>query len=474
MHATEADLRGLAKSLAGTVVLPDDAEYSSLRKPVLGQLAELLPQAVVRVANPADVAEALAFARTRAMPFALRSGAHSFADFCCTDGLLIDLGQMDDITLDGDVVTVEPGARISGLGERLAQHGRVTPCGWCPSVAVGGSVLGGGYGMLSRAYGLGCDHLLAAQVVLADGRVLWVDQDREPELFWALRGAGAGNFGVVTAMRLRTYPAPRVATFVHHWPWSQAARVVDAWQRWAPQAPDEVNAELVLSTMFMPGSQPRVVLFGAVAGASASSARPVLEEFLDRVGPGEELEEVAEVSIGAINRRPTYAGMPMPPMVEPGPPPGVRPRLRVVKSEFFAEPIPMAGIEALLDSLVAGWARPQYRELEFVPWAGAFQRVDPAATAFVHRRPAFMIGHHGMVFAAASDAERETVQQWVRRSWQTVHPYASGAVYPNYPDRDLTDWGRAYYGANLERLRQVKARYDPAGFFRFPHAVSPA
>jgi FAD/FMN-containing dehydrogenase len=467
---TETDLPELAGRLGGSLVLPDDPEFAALRKPVLGQLEEVLPQAVARCATAGDVAEALSFARARGLPFAVRSGGHSFADFCTTSGLLIDLGQLASVEVDGGVATVGPGVRVSVLADRLAEPGRMVPFGWCPTVAVGGSVLGGGYGMLSRRYGLGCDHLLAAQVVLAGGRAVWTDEDREPELFWALRGAGGGNFGVVTALVLRTHPAPRVTTFVHRWPWRAATDVIDAWQRWAPEAPAEVNAELVLATALPPDTEPRVVLFGAVVGRAAD-ARPLLEAFIARADPGEELEELTELSVRAAPRRHTYAGVPQFPVVEPGPPANVRPRLRAMKSEFFTDPLPREAIEALVANFAADPLRGQYRELELVPWGGALRRVPPQATAFVHRDPRFLIGHHGIVAHRASDRERQETRDWVRRSWEAVHPWGSGAVYPNYPDRELAGWARAYYGANLPRLSRVKARYDPENVFHFAQSV---
>lgn len=464
-----AGLRALAGSVAGSVVLRGDPEFPPLRKPFLGQLREPVPLAVVRCADPADVAEAVAFARSRELPFAVRSGGHSLADFSSTDGLLIDLGPMDSVQLDGEVVTVGPGVRIGPLAEQLVGHRRVLPCGWHPAVAVGGAVLGGGYGVLSRYHGLGCDHLRAAQVVLSDGRTVWVDEEREPELFWALRGAGWGGFGVVTALVLRTFPAPRLTTFVHHVPWRLAAKVVDAWQRWAPAAPELLNAELALQSGADRQADPQVVLFGAVVGSPAD-ARPLLEDFLNRVDPDGDLDELTELSARAGAIRHTYAGQPMLDRLAP-PPPGVRPWLWRVKSEFFDQPMPAEAIEALVTTFVADPVPGQVRELLLVPWRGAYQRVAPEATAFVHRTPMFLIGHHGLVLHQATDQDRAAVADWVGRSWQAVHPWASGRAYPNYPDPDLPDWARAYYGDNLPRLRRVRARYDPEDVFRFAQSV---
>ncbi len=467
--ADATELKSLADSLTGSLVLPDDDEFASLRKTFLSHVAEVLPQAVARCETPQDVARAVRFARAHQMPFAVRSGGHSFADFCCTDGLLVDLGRMDSVHLDGELVTVGPGVRLGPLARQLVDQGRILPCGWNPLVGIGGLVLGGGYGALSRYYGLGSDHLVAAQVVLADGSVVWTDEDREPDLFWALRGAGWGSFGVVTALRLRTFAAPRVTTFVHRWSWPRVAEVLDAWQRWAPTAPAELNAELVLQSLG-PQEDPRVTLFGVVLG-NAADARPLVEEFIYRIDAHDDLEELTELSPRAGATRHTYAGLPVMDRQPPGPPTGMRQWMRAVKSEFFDRAMPAEAIEALVDTFVADRPRGQYRELELIPWGGTFRHVPADATAFVHRDPLFQIGHHAMVMASAGDPERVSARQWVDRSWQAVHPWASGMVYPNYPDADLPDWASAYYGDNLPRLVRVKARYDPDNVFRFAQSI---
>lgn len=469
--ATAAELRALARSVAGQVVQPDDPQFPTLRKAFQSRATELTPQAVLRCAAPEDVAEAIAFARVRNLPFAVRSGGHSFADLSSTDGLLIDLGPMDAVQVDGELATVGPGVRLGVLAAELIARDRVLPCGWNPTVAVGGAVLGGGYGMLSRYHGLGCDHLRAAQVVLADGRIVWTDQERNPDLFWALRGAGWAGFGAVTALVLRTFPARPLTTFVHRWPWARAAEVIDAWQRWAPVAPELLNAELDLQAAD-PQADPRLTLFGVVVG-DPGDARPLLADFFDRVDPDQDLDELTELSARAGAIRHTYAGEPVPDRPF-APPPQVRPRTWRVRSEFFDRPLPPAAIRALVDNVVAGRVPGQHRELELVPWGGAYRRVAPDATAFVHRAPRFQIAHHGMSTNMATDAERAEVAAWVDRSWQAVHPWGTGGVYPNYPDRRLPDWGRAYFGGNLPRLRRIKGCYDPDDVFRSPQSVTPA
>ncbi|MFI6094907.1 FAD-binding oxidoreductase [Lentzea sp. NPDC051213] len=451
-----ADLKGL--------VLPGDPGYAAARLSFARSLDEVLPEAIVRCADPADVAEAITFAQSRGMPFALRGGGHSFADHSSTRGLLIDLGGLTSIAVGAGTVTVGPGVLVGGLARHLASYDRVVPCGWCPTVGVTGAVLGGGYGPLSRFYGLGADHLLAAEVVLADGRTVRADADHEPDLFWALRGAGGGNFGAVTSIVLRTRPAPALVSFCVRWPYRQATAVIEAWQRWAPDAADEINAEVALTVPDSLDEEPSVTVFGVVVGDGAG-----LAGFVDRVA-GAEIS-LTPLTGRAAARHHTYAGEPAAEVPLGSPPPGERPGQRVTKSEFFDHPLPRDTIAGLVAGLVHERVEGQHRELEFVPWRGAIGRVPRHATAFVHRDARFMIRHAVLTGRRATDGQRLAARRWATSSWALVHPHGTGHVYPNYPDPDLTEWEHAYYGSNVERLREVKRAYDPTGAFRFRQSI---
>lgn len=460
-------LQSLARGLHGRLVLPGDPGYSSVRTAFIRGLDEVLPEAVVRCGDPADVAEAITFARSRGLPFALRGGGHSFAGHSSTRGLLIDLGGLTSIVVGAGTVTIGPGVLVGGLARRLAGHDRVVPCGWCPTVGVTGALLGGGYGVLSRFYGLGADHLLAAEVVLADGRTVRVDADHEPDLFWALRGAGGGNFGAVTSVVLRTRPAPALVSFCVRWPYRRATAVIEAWQQWAPDAADEINAEVALTVPDSLDEAPSVTVFGVVVG----DAVPELAGFIDRVAGAE--SRLTPLTGRAAACHHTYAGEPAVEVPLGPPPPDARPGRRVTKSEFFDHPLPRDTIAGLVAGLVHGRVEGQHRELELVPWRGAIGRVPRDATAFVHRDARFLIRHAVLTGRRATDEQRLTASRWVTSSWAVTHPHGSGHVYPNYPDPDLLDWEHAYYGTNLRRLREVKWAYDPVGVFRFGQSIRP-
>src|SRR5215216_6250837 len=205
MTRSAPDWDALQRAIAGDVTLPSSPEYESVRKPAIARFHDVWPQAVVLCETPADVSETISFARRSELRTATRSGGHCFAGHSSTGGVVIDVTPMRSVSVSGGVATVGAGARLGDVYDTLAEHGLTIPAGCGPSVGIAGLTLGGGLGILGRKHGLSSDHLLGAQVVLADGRVVECDEHQDEELFWALRGAGGGNFGVVTSLVFYEY-----------------------------------------------------------------------------------------------------------------------------------------------------------------------------------------------------------------------------------------------------------------------------
>lgn len=300
-------------------------------------------------------------------------------------------------------------------------------------------------------------------MVLADGRIVVCDRHRYEDLFWALRGAGGGHFGVVTSFVFRTLPAPTTTSFHLSWPSAHAEAVIEAWQLWAPAAPDEVSANLLVTASGDPERPPVVNLFGAVLGTE-SDANGWLEEFVAEVGqdPASTFFNTAAYRetkryLAALGEAMT-GGM----VGEDNP---AQPSVQFSKSEFFQQPLPAKAITALMANLHEERVAGVSRELDFTPWGGAYSRVGGDATAFAHRDARFLLHHTVVIDPASSTAEREAARRWLARSWELVRPWGSGGVYPNFPDTELANEARAYHGVNLERLVRVKERYDPDGFF---------
>jgi len=460
-------LAALDAAIEGTVVRNDSPNYGRLRKPAWAQFEDVHPETVVLCSTPADVAATIAYARRVGADAVARSGGHCFAGRSSTRGILIDLSEMRSVSLADGLATVQAGALLGDIYERLDEHGLTIAAGACPSVGIAGLTLGGGLGILGRRYGLTSDQLVGAQVVLADGRILDCDEQHEPELFWGLRGAGGGQLGIVTSFLLRTVPADDLTCFKLAWPQRQAATAIEQWQDWAPDAPDELAASLLLTA---PGdlADPVATIFGAMLGTETETA-----ETLDRliVSLGEPISATLEQMSHQAAKRFLAEHAPGAEQQEDTPP---RLSMMFCKSEFFRRQLPPAAIAALIDAFLAERVPGQARELDFTPWGGAYNRTGTDATAFAHRNERFVLKHAVVLDADASAHERDAARDWLARSWSLVHPHGSGGVFPNFPDPDLDDWARAYHGANYERLTRVKARYDPDDVFRFHQSLPPA
>jgi FAD/FMN-containing dehydrogenase len=463
----------LQGAIAGDVILPGSPDYESVRKPSIANFHYVRPQAIVLCNAPQDVSETISLARRFGIETATRSGGHCFAGRSSTRGIVIDVSPMRSVSVSAGVATVGAGARLAGVYDSLSEHGLTIPAGCGPSVGISGLTLGGGLGILGRKYGLTSDHLLGAQVVLADGRIVDCDDHHDEELFWALRGAGGGNFGVVSSLTFNTIPAPDATSFHLLWPHTDAPAVIDAWQSWAPTAPDELAASLLVTATGDVEKPPVVNLFGAMLGTESDTAE-LLDDLVARVGADPTSAFRKHMSYRETKRYLAQLGDEMTDDDQLGEPSQGAPSPQghpFSKSEFFGHPLPAEAIAALLENLSEGRVPGHSRELDFTPWGGAYNRLHADATAFAHRDEHFLLKHAVVVGPDAPTAEWEAALRWLARSWASVHPWGSGRVYQNFPDPDLQDWAHAYYGSNYDRLVRVKKSYDPDNFFHFQQSL---
>jgi FAD/FMN-containing dehydrogenase len=454
--------------MSGDILLAGSDEYESARRSQIARFDDVRPHAVVRCRAPEDVVQALHFAAREGHHLALRSGGHSFAGRSSTTGVVIDLSGINEVSVSETTVTVGAGARLGAIYDALAAQGRTIAAGCGPTVGIAGLTLGGGLGILGRSHGLTADQLVSARAVLADGRIIDCDEEHHADLFWALRGAGGGQFAAVTELELRTLPAPVATGFHLMWPWQDAAAVLDAWQRWAPDGPDGLAASLLVKSPSDPSRQPVVQVFGAVLEIEAA-ARSALDDLIADIGSTptranhfagsyrEIKRYLGEFDIGSSEWRPfeREAGH------------------SYSWSEYFRRELPVDVISELLSHLVDERSLRETRVLDFTPWGGAYNRVPADATAFVHRAERFLLKQEVIIDGNASTVERQSARSWLTRSWELVHPWGSGGVYPNFPDPELENWGRAYHGTNLPKLRRVKSAYDPDNLFRFDQSIEP-
>ncbi|MEU9419274.1 FAD-binding oxidoreductase [Streptomyces sp. NPDC048272] len=469
----------LQRSIDGAVVLPDDPRYDTVRALALRQFDAIRPQAVVRCESAGDVAEAVRFAVRHRIPAVARSGGHSFAGYSTTTGMVIDVSPMDHLRMVDEVARMGPGCQLIDVEEGLAPRGVAVPTGWCPTVAIGGLALGGGLGFLTRMHGVASDRMLRAQVVLADGRVVESDERRHPDLFWALRGGGGGNFGIVTEYDFAPVRAPDMTSFTLTWPWSAARAVIGAWQRWTAATPDALTPLLNLSTY---GDDPAVEPGVTVSGVwlrSPDGLGPLLARLTAMAGASPATSQQRTDSYG-MGMRHWFGCDDLDPAgchrIGHNPQAKLaRYGFALARGNFYDAPLDEAGIDAALAAFADARKAGEYRSLDLQGLGGAHNRVSPTATAYVHRSALFYGGWSVGIDVPEGEvlesARRRACQEWVDRAYGRVHPWSSGQSYQNYIDPDLADWRQAYYGVNYRRLVAVKEAYDPRGFFRFAQSI---
>jgi FAD/FMN-containing dehydrogenase len=463
------DLRRLARQVSGPVLVPGDPGYGQARLLFNPSFDAARPLAIVYCQAPRDVATAVDFARRHGLRVAARSGGHSFGGYSSpTGGIVVDVSRMRrlEVAPDRASAVVEPGVLNTRLYAGLGGAGLAVPSGTCPTVGLGGLCLGGGFGYSSRKLGLTADNLLELELVSAFGERLTCSADERPDLFWACRGGGGGNFGVATSYRFRVHPVGDVSIFQLAWRWRDAEAVVDAWQSWASGGPDELFSTCSLSRAG--GGSPRgptITSEGQYFGSTAALAALLAP-----------LEAAARPIQRSISSRSYVAAQQVWADCEPSQCARRAANPYKVKSAFFADPMPAAGIRTAIEQLDR-WpgtaASSPAVGLQLNSWGGAIARVPPSATAFVHRDARFL-GIFGTTWSQddmpSSVAANRT---WLERFYTSIRPYASGFAYQNLIDRELADWAYAYYGSNLPRLEAVKRRYDPTDVFRFAQGLQP-
>jgi FAD/FMN-containing dehydrogenase len=442
----------LASALKGRVVMPGDADYDVVRTVVPGNF-DRRPAAVIRVANAADIAAVINFARATDLELAVRGGGHS--GFSSTDtGLVLDLRELNEIHIDTEAQTVWAGGGLKAGDVTLAveKHGLMIGFGDTATVGIGGLTSGGGIGYLVRKHGLTIDNVLAAEIVTADGDIVIADENNHPDLFWAVRGGG-GNFGVITRWKYKLHPLPEFTGGPLVLP--ATAEVVAGFVALAEAAPEALSA--IASVMpapplpFLPEElygQPIFLCMMAYAG-DAASAEQALAPFRALATPHADLVGPAP-----------YSSMYMP--EDPNERPAFSVRSRLIDHFGVAE------AQQLIDFIEACEA--PFRLGEIRVFGGAFSRVPANATAFAHRSSKIMVSFIALSENAETAAHHDV---WAEQAIAALRQ-GEDRVYVNFITTDAKERIRAAYpAATLERLRRIKLQYDPENLFKLNKNILP-
>ncbi|MEY2953180.1 MAG: hypothetical protein RLZZ401_1267 [Pseudomonadota bacterium] len=474
LHSS-GNLKALQRSLKGRLILPGDGGFHLAAFPNNARWAHVLPKAVALCADEADVQLCLRWAREHRQPFAVRSGGHSYAGFSTTTGLLISVRHIKQVAFDLErrIATVGAGASNQDIADVLRHTNLAIPSGRCPTVGVSGLVLGGGWGFSATRSGLTADSLLASNIVLADNRRavargpsslgnadgMPAGETENADLFWALRGGGGGNFGVNTSFTFRLSEASPVTLFNILWPGEKQVDMLSLLQsiqlNHATQMstrtkayPDQAGAK--------PGrNQLQVATLGLFWGSEAQ-ARDALAPALNLVKP-------LKVSLRSM---PYWQARDE--LVTDDPT-----GLYDLRSAYIGNQLQPEGLEEMLRWMMkwpGGSVLPENMGILFAI-GGKVRDVAANATAYVHRNANFIFEMECNWAPFDKPGVVLNQQAWLADYAEAMQPFVLPQAYVNFPSRDQKDWGRAYYGSNLERLSKVKTHYDPDNFFRFAQSV---
>ncbi|GAA2626688.1 MULTISPECIES: FAD-binding oxidoreductase [Streptomyces] len=446
--------------LTGRIVRPDNAGYTEAR---LGwdQLFSHYPLVIVFAQNTQDVVNALTWSRQNDVAVRVRSGRHSLEGWSNVDnGLVIDISELKSVHIDSGARIATVGAGLSQLEAvtTLAEQNFAVTTGTEGTVGLSGATLGGGFGFLTRWLGMACDSLIGAEIVVAEGdecaKVVKVDPHNNQDLLWALRGAGNGNFGIVTSLTYRVAPLKSVTYLQATWTGiGDLRRLFDTYQRTAPYLDDRLGTQLEIH-------RNQIFLFGVLAEGTPAEAKKLLEPLLSIDSP--------QVAVQVGNWGDVYSGFQIPTADEPA--------NWKFYSQFTRKPFPSKAIDVIVSFMQD--APTDDSNFFAQAFGGAVRKSPRGGTAFPHR-DALFYSEPGAGWGTRSDEPgvcdplTPQAQAWIAEFSLALRPYVDGA-YVNVPNVGMQDWETAYWGSNFDRLRTIKAEYDPHNVFKYEQSIPPA
>jgi FAD/FMN-containing dehydrogenase len=439
---------------------PGDNGYDAARS-IWNGMIDKQPALIARCTTPGDVITCVNFARAHQLLLAVRGGGHNVAgNALCDGGLVIDLSLMRSVQVDSGarLAHVQPGVTLGELDRETQVFGLATPVGMVSQTGVAGLTLGGGFGWLSRKYGLACDNLLSAEVVTADGQFVTASEREHADLFWGLRGGG-GNFGVVTSFTFHLHPVgPTVLAGVIFYPMEQAREVLHFYRDFAASTPDELTLAAVLRIAPPAPFLPQHIHGKPVIGIGACYSGSIEE--------GEQaMHPLKQFGAPVANMIQPIPFVHFQALLDTSSPSGLH---YYVKSEY------LPGLSDTAIETIVGYASQLSSPLTSVlipQLGGAISRVDEHATSAGNRKAQFVLNIQSS-WLQPGESPRHI--QWTREFWTAMRPFSTGGVYVNLLSQDEGEERVvAAYGSNYDQLTALKSEYDPANLFRVNQNIKP-
>lgn len=447
------------RKIKGRIVLPEDPDYNEIRK-VWNAMIDRRPAVIVRCAESGDVQHAIAFARENRLELTIRGAGHNIAgNAVCEGGIMIDLSTLKNVKVNPEKkrAYVDPGVTLRDFDEAAQAHGLAIPLGINSTTGIAGLTVGGGFGWLTRRYGLTIDHLISAEVITADGQKRQASEKENTDLFWAIRGGG-GNFGVVTQFEFGLQPlGPQILAGLLVFPFHQAKQVLAKYSEFMKSAPEDLTVWVVIRQApplpFLPETVhgKEVVVLAVFYSGDIAGGQKLIESirgFGDLHG-----EHVGPLPYSQWQQA-------LDPLLTAG-------ARNYWKSHNFTE-LRDEVFNTMID--YAGKLPSPQCEIIVACISGAANRVSPDAMAYRYRDAKFILNVHGRWENATDD--RKCIA-WAREFFKASAPFASAGAYVNFMTEDEGDRVSAVYGPNYERLAEIKKRYDPYNLFHFNQNIRP-
>ncbi|NQZ21617.1 MAG: FAD-binding oxidoreductase [Colwellia sp.] len=470
-NVAASEWQQLTADLTGKLTLPNQGSvYQKARLVFSTRFDHIYPEAIVHCANEVDIITALSFVQRNNLHVTSRCGGHGYTGNSTTTGLVLDLTLLNTITISNGTVTIGGGARLVDVYDQLTARGVAIPLGSCLSVGISGLTLGGGIGVVDRAYGLTCDNLLSAEVITADGTKVTCSATQEPDLYWALRGGGGGNFAIVSNFTFKTHATKDITVFEASYAFADFEAVMAQWQTLSQAWPNEMWAQVIPNWM----NSTATVSIRAFCLNTVAQARPYWQLFINSINAVANSTSVStntyrNVMLGTCEN--TIAACHLSSQF----PQGTMPRSAfAASSDFFHQTVPPLGIQTLKTFIEESIANSNLGMIIFNTMGGAIDELSQSDTAFIHRNALFSAEYYTYLPTNSSNDTIDQSQKWQNSFRDVMAPWSSGGAYVNYLDAYIEDWQQAYYGDNYTKLAQVKRKYDQDRIFTMLQGVEPA
>lgn len=454
-------LIALQRDMDGRLLMPGDQGFPLAAAPNNARWGNVAPKAIALCTTDSDVQRCIRWATDHKEQFAIRSGGHSYAGFSTTPGLLLSVRYMDGVTMDlkNGTATVRGGANNQDVANALRGAPFAIPSGRCPTVGASGLVLGGGWGFAASHAGLTCDSLLSTDVVMANAAMLSVSNKQADDLFWAVRGAGGGNFGVHTSFTFKLHEVGDITTFNIVWPPGKQVELLEALQKLQLDNPRAIATRSKARPQIkgaLPARSDLLVESLGVYWGKADALRELIAPLVTMLRP--RVMDIREQSYWdardyLVTDDPTG--------------------LYDMNSSYVGTTLGGEAIDTMLSwmSRWPGGSLLQENMGILFAMGGAVKDIPVDGTAYAHRNSNFVFEQETMWSPLDRPEVVQRQREWLAQYFVAMQRFLQPRSYVNFPNRDMKDWANRYYGENLSRLSRIKQKYDPTNVFRFAQSV---